>query len=284
MKVINIHILSGRNIRWFLNESTSGSDGLSVHILCPCHSEREAKEWAVRLLKEDDFEWISPHSRGNWAIDIPRLRSYEGAGTFWEGLEWLTEPVAVEAKFVTEQHLYPPSFYDGMQLTHSRLQSSCYLILEIYKDDYILDKNSKIFLSHKGADKPLVKRYFDTLRLLGFDPWIDDDAMPAGTELHRGILQGFKDSCGAAFFLTPNFKDEAHLKNEINYAIQEKTTKGDRFAIVTLVFDKKGHEIQVPDLLRPFVWKHPKSDLDGLNEIIRALPIQIGPVNWRPGV
>jgi hypothetical protein len=57
----------------------------------------------------------------------------------------------------------------------------------------------KIFLSHKGADKPRIRNYHDTLKLLGFDPWLDEDAMTAGTNLQRGILQGMADSCAAVF-------------------------------------------------------------------------------------
>jgi TIR domain len=67
----------------------------------------------------------------------------------------------------------------------------------------------KIFLSHKGFDKPLVREFKSTLALLGFDPWLDEDAMPAGTNLERGILKGFTDSCAVVFFVTPEFKDES---------------------------------------------------------------------------
>ena len=30
----------------------------------------------------------------------------------------------------------------------------------------------KIFLSHKSVDKPLVYRYYHTLKEVGFDPWL----------------------------------------------------------------------------------------------------------------
>jgi hypothetical protein len=77
-------------------------------------------------------------------------------------------------------------------------------------------------LSHKGADKPRVRRFAIVLKELGFDAWLDEDAMTAGTELHRGILQGFKDSCAAVFFITPNFKDESYLRSEVNYVCVAK--------------------------------------------------------------
>jgi hypothetical protein len=139
----------------------------------------------------------------------------------------------------------------------------------------------KIFLSHKGFDKPLVREFATTLSLLGFDPWLDEDAMPAGTNLERGILKGFADSCAAVFFVTPEFKDEAFLATEVDYAIKEKRAKGERFSIITLVFGEGAAKGKVPDLLHGYVWKEPKSQLAALQEIIRALPIHVGSVRWR---
>jgi len=136
----------------------------------------------------------------------------------------------------------------------------------------------KIFLSHKGADKPLVREFKQTLHALGFDPWLDEDAMHAGVELERGILKGFKDSCAAVFFVTSNFKDESFIASEVNYAIAEKRAKGDRFAIITIVFGAGG---VVPDLLRPYVWKEPANEMEAFREILRALPICPGPVHWK---
>lgn len=142
-------------------------------------------------------------------------------------------------------------------------------------------KNMKVFLSHKGANKPMVRRYKQTLELLGFDVWLDEDAMPAGTPLHRGILDGFKDSCAAIFFVTPDYKDEGFLETEVNYAITEKMEKGNKFAIITLVFEKDGTMGEVPALLQPYVWKTPADDLEALREIIKALPIQVGSVSYK---
>ena len=36
----------------------------------------------------------------------------------------------------------------------------------------------KIFLSHKGSDKDTVIDFRETLEELGYEPWLDDDAMP----------------------------------------------------------------------------------------------------------
>jgi hypothetical protein len=139
----------------------------------------------------------------------------------------------------------------------------------------------KIFLSHKGADKTLIREYKRTLATLGFDPWLDEDAMSAGTELERGILQGFKDSCAAVFFVTPSFTDENFLATEVNYAIAERRKKVAKFSIITLVFTIDGAKGVVPDLLRPYVWKEPTNDLEAMREIIHALPVRLGDVYWK---
>jgi len=139
----------------------------------------------------------------------------------------------------------------------------------------------RIFLSHKGADKPLVREFKTTLELLGFSPWLDEDAMSAGSELERSILQGFADSCAAIFFVTPSYKDENFLATEVDYAIQEKRKKGDRFSIITLVFHEGDQKGTVPELLHRYVWKQPANNLEALREILKALPIQSGDVYWK---
>ena len=53
--------------------------------------------------------------------------------------------------------------------------------------------HSRVFLSHKGANKQIVRLYYDALAAAGFNPWLDEKDMPAGTKIDRGILRGFKD-------------------------------------------------------------------------------------------
>jgi hypothetical protein len=139
----------------------------------------------------------------------------------------------------------------------------------------------RIFLSHKGADKPMVREFKLTLEELGFDTWIDEDAMAAGVELERAILQGFKDSCAAVFFVTPSFQDKSYLSTEVNYAIQEKRAKSEHFAIVTIVFSEGSRKGVVPDLLKQYVWKEPESKIEAFREILRAIPIKVGQIQWK---
>ena len=143
------------------------------------------------------------------------------------------------------------------------------------------EKEVRIFLSHKTADKPLVRRYYHALKELGFKPWLDEADMKAGTGRERGLLAGFEESCAAVFFVTRNFKDESFLATEVEYAISQKRKKGQKFAVVTLVFDD---DVSVPGLLEPFVWKHVQNDLEGFTELVQALPLELGPARWKEGV
>lgn len=154
-------------------------------------------------------------------------------------------------------------------------------------DEVDMEKSDskKIFLSHKGDDKQEVIEYRDALKSLGYSPWLDIDQMPAGAALERAILKGMEDSCGVVFFITPSFSDEGFLESEVDYAVAEKRKKGDRFAIVALQFsDSEGRTGSIPDLLKKYVWKQPKNQLEALREIVRALPIEVGPPDWRDGI
>ena len=144
-----------------------------------------------------------------------------------------------------------------------------------------LEKPTKVFLSHKGSDKNLVRRFRDALLALNYSPWLDEDALRAGVSLDRGILKGMKESCAAVFFITPSFVDQSYISTEIEYAVSEKRSRGDDFAIITLVFaDSNGRRGIVPDLLKRFVWKEPFSDLEAFSEITRSLPLSLPHPRW----
>ena len=143
-------------------------------------------------------------------------------------------------------------------------------------------KKKKVFLSHKGDDKELVNDFKETLKVLGYDPWLDKDAMTLGTLLEQGLSQGMKDSCGVVFFITPSFKDEGFLETEITYAIQEKRQKREKFVIITLQFvGVDGNTSEIPELLKPYLWGRPKTLLEALREIVRALPVASTGIDWR---
>jgi hypothetical protein len=139
----------------------------------------------------------------------------------------------------------------------------------------------RIFLSHKTVDKPIVRRYYNVLKELGYDPWLDEPDMPAGTNLEREIFGGFEKSCAAVFFITANFKDESYLASEVDYAIAQKRKKGKKFSIITLRYPNSS---PVPGLLTPYIYKNIENDLEGFYELVRALPIELGQTRWKKGV
>ncbi len=168
---------------------------------------------------------------------------------------------------------------DGKEVLSSSSSSSSLGNEQIMTGDL---KKKKVFLSHKSDDKELVIDFKETLKILGYDPWLDEDAMSAGTRLEQGLLEGMQDSCGVVFFVTSSFKDEGFLSTEIDYAIQEERKKGNKFKIVTLQFvDADGNRSEIPGLLKRYVWKKPKTRLEALREIVHALPVASLGIGWR---
>jgi hypothetical protein len=193
-----------------------------------------------------------------------------------ERMDALFRPHPKDMILVFENALGPGGNYNfPWTLLDAQLQDA------LIKHEHVMGlRPMKIFLSHKGADKPRVRNYHEILKVLGFDSWLDEDAMTAGTNLQRGILQGMMDSCAAVFFVTPNYVDDNFLATEIDHAIEEKRKKGNRFTIITLVLEHEKQKGAVPELLRRYVWREPENDLEGLREIIKALPVTVGPVRW----
>jgi hypothetical protein len=139
---------------------------------------------------------------------------------------------------------------------------------------------NKIFLSHKDTDNNIINNFAKTLTYLGFNVW-NDDNLNAGVSLNREIIKGFNDSCAAIFFITENFRDEKFIADEIDYAISEKRIKDNKFSIITLVMYKKENENNVPNLLKKYVYKNPKNDLEALRIILDALPLKINGISWK---
>jgi hypothetical protein len=228
------------------------SDGEKVgglNIYFPIRSKmtsRQALAFVKRAVSKESKPWLIPN-RSSWLIDLNRLRDWVVSTTrpdFLAPLDWLTgDATTVRPEVDFERKWQFDRWEDWTEVS-----------FYIDREEHMMNALSKIFLSHKGADKPSVRRYFTALKEVGFDPWLDEVSMAAGAELHRSILQGFKDSCAAVFFITPNFRDETYLRTEVDYAVQQKNEKQDRFAIVTLVFrDADGNKGVVPELLNRFL-------------------------------
>ncbi|HUX29456.1 MAG TPA: toll/interleukin-1 receptor domain-containing protein [Thiobacillus sp.] len=259
-------------LRWHLGERPvfSASDDEGLLITFPLHSEVKSRH-ALRPIREalaqNGVTWLR-EERGRWIAELDDLFA------FLAGLRrhpWLKGRIEPTVEIDVEE-----------ELVFGEIRRETVVRFLFTKTEVEASMSKRIFLSHKGVDKPLVREYFQVLKTIGFDPWLDEDAMVAGVPLERALLNGMKDSCAAVFFVTPDYRDEDFLASEVNYAMIQKREKGERFAIITLVLkDSSGKKGVVPELLQQYVWKEPDSSIGGLNEILRALPIQITHVGWK---
>jgi hypothetical protein len=134
---------------------------------------------------------------------------------------------------------------------------------------------SKVFLSHKTADKPLVRQFEQILKQVGLDPWLDAHSLPPGTALSRKIQEGMRASCACIFFITKSFKDDKWLGFEIEWAQTVQIERGaELFAIIPVVF---GHDVGVPQMIKDLgKYVVAENELQALSEILRWLPLKLG--------
>lgn len=217
-------------------------------------------------LQVSGVEWLYLVNK-DWFVDLDKLKN--------------ETPILKDVDYLKGKIKVEPEAERGESMVFGILRKETIISFVASKGEIMESVSMKIFLSHKGINKDIVRNYKGTLESLGFDPWLDEDAMPAGSNLDRAILQGFKDSCAVVFFITSEFKDERYLATEVDYAIAQKREKGSKFSIITLVLAGKGGMTNVPELLRSYVWKEPTSELEALREIIKALPIQLGEPSFR---
>ena len=230
-------------------------------------SKRDAFKDITEILNYNGVNWLF-EVENKWFINIDKLKLQFNE---FSDLEWFRGEVNVI-----------PEYEDIEEERFNKIERKKVLKFMITEKEIIDNYPKKIFLSHKGIDKPIIRNYQKTLETIGFSTWMDEDSLAAGDELERSLLQGFKDSCAAVFFITPSFKDENFLSTEINYAIAEKRNKKEKFSIITLIFPSaEGKKGIVPELLKQYVWKEPETELEALREIIKALPIQVGKILWK---
>ncbi|MFT5893114.1 MAG: hypothetical protein ACI9Y7_003233 [Dokdonia sp.] len=197
-------------------------------------------------LKSRKKEWFD-YKEGKVFLNLDKLRIIKGL----ESLEWLKGNFPIDPEINFKEKVIEVR----INIRKENLKTMSY--------------QKRIFLSHKTANKEIVREYKKTLSVLGYNPWIDEQDMPAGTVAHRAISEGFKDSCAVIFFITTDFEDDRWLRAEIDHAINEKIEKGDKFSIITLVLSE---DAIVPEPLKTYIWKSPKNNLEGLRDIISALP------------
>jgi len=144
-------------------------------------------------------------------------------------------------------------------------------------------ENSRIFLSHKGINKPLVEKIDRTLQLLNLKTWFDRDDLAAGDVLVRGIDSAFAGCAAAVFFISSEYVDAGVISKEIDRANHEATMRGDSFRIIPLVLAQHGgNDDRVPASIKTLVWKT-VDDVDIVPTILRGLPAAVqGLIRYAP--
>lgn len=133
-------------------------------------------------------------------------------------------------------------------------------------------ENSRIFLSHKGVDKPLVEKIDRALRMLNLKTWFDADDLAAGDALVRGVDSAFSGCAAAVFFISGQYVDAGVIRKEIDRALHEEALRKDGFRIIPLVLAQHGgSDDRVPVPLQTQVWKT-VDDVQIVPTILRALP------------
>jgi hypothetical protein len=136
-------------------------------------------------------------------------------------------------------------------------------------------ETSRIFLSHKGINKPLVEEIDRALRLLNLKTWFDRDDLNAGDTLVRGIDQAFAGCSAAVFFISNEYVDAGVIRKEIDRALYEAAIRVDSFRIIPLVLRQHGgSDANVPAPLQTLVWKT-VDDVQIVPTILKALPVHV---------
>ena len=133
-------------------------------------------------------------------------------------------------------------------------------------------ENSRIFLSHKGINKPLIEKIDKALRMLNLKTWFDRDDLAAGDPLLRGVDNAFSGCSAAVFFISGDYVDTGVIQREIDRALHEAAMRKEPFRIIPLVLAQHGgQDINVPAPLQTLVWKT-VDDVDIVPSVLRALP------------
>jgi TIR domain len=212
---IAAHTLAGGS---FVFDSMGGddSDGFILHFsLRGKYAPSRVHEVFGNLLKEARLEWIRPR-REQWEINL------DGARAQFNDIlkaEWIRGYVNIEPEITGRTNTLPGEFSEDT-----------FIGLRFVREEILLKQQSRIFLSHKGANKSLLVQFHRVLKELGFDPWLDQEDMVSGDTLHRELLAGMQASCAAVFFITPEFRDETYgaaPHPRIATSTTDKKTDGD---------------------------------------------------------
>lgn len=173
---------------------------------------------------------------------------------------------------------YPDGNSDEAKQIQSSVTENCAtLLLDWAERRRHLVEEARIFLSHKTIDKTIVTPVYNTLRLLGLNPWLDVVDGRRGQPLVRELDSGVSMSAMTVFFITSAFVDDSLLGVEIDRALDMKT-RNPEFQLLPLVLtDHGGTSEKVPEPLNLRIWAN-VTDAEIMHAILRDLPQSLQPL------
>ena len=237
---------------------------IGITINFPFHGhvpKKKATKLLIQTLQQNKINWLQ-FERPHWKFCSVKFKS-QFSEDYKE--EWLDGKLIIDMEH---------------DIVSKNGQEMTYLKFVITKEEVMNQWPNKIFLSHNSTDKGLVRKYKKALEMFGYSTWLDDD-MHAGAEPTNNISDGFQRSCAAVFFITPNFKETSFITMEIDCALKEKSCKNEKFSIISLLLGNAKDTFTILTKLDDFVYKQPKSDLEGFCNIIEALPMQNPNPIWK---
>ncbi|MEH2334916.1 toll/interleukin-1 receptor domain-containing protein [Nostoc sp.] len=95
-----------------------------------------------------------------------------------------------------------------------------------------------VFLAHNSLDKPEVRAIAEELKQHNLKPWLDEDQIFAGDNIHKLVFQGISQSKVGAFFIGQNglgtFQENLELGGIIQCFLKKHEQQGFRVIPVLL--------------------------------------------------
>jgi hypothetical protein len=172
MRYIAAPCVAGGGLIWQEMTGMGGHEPTGITITFPIFHRaglQQAQRELSACLFQNHVEWLRPSSQGLWLF---RSDAFKAQFPDCSNEVWLRGDVLI------------PMDHD-VQERHNEDCTYCKFVVTPQMIDEQTPK--KVFLSHKGADKPMVRLYKDALESFGIAAWLDEDDMTAGAELERGL-------------------------------------------------------------------------------------------------
>lgn len=258
------------------------------------------KVFTPDLLNNDFFLLFEKETGLYWLItSLQSRQSLPRRGVSFDGLQKLGLPAALEQlpkpeecvdisanpvaiALAADLHFKPgPAIMGRFPMGHDQQskesqrdasEAATATILNWAEREWNTLENSRIFLSHKGVNKPLVEKIDAALRQIGLKTWLDKYDLPVGEALVRNVDDAFASCRAAVFFITGDYVDAGVIRLEIDRARNDSITRSTPLKIIPLVLRQYGGtDANVPEPLRILKWET-VDDIDILPTIIRSIP------------